>query len=100
MTIYTKTSPYYNTSIVNNYLDVINFRDIPKERNDILFQVTATYEHRPDLLAYDLYKDHKLWWVFAVRNRSVIKDPVFDLVAGVKIYLPKESTLQRVLGAV
>ena len=98
MAIYSKTSPYFNTAIVNNYLDVINFRDIPKERDDILFQVTATYEHRPDLLAYDLYKDHKLWWVFAVRNRSVIKDPVFDLVTGVKIYLPKESTLQRVLG--
>ena len=98
MTTYTKTSPYYNTSMVNNYLDVINFRDIPKERDDILFEVTATYEHRPDLLAYDLYNDHKLWWVFAVRNRSVIKDPVFDMVAGVKIYLPKASTLQRVIG--
>ena len=98
MTIYAKTSPYYNSSMVNNYLDVINFRDIPKERDDILFELTATYEHRPDLLAYDLYKDHKLWWVFAVRNRSVIKDPVFDMVAGVKIYLPKASTLQRVIG--
>lgn len=98
MTTYTKTSPYYNTSMVNNYLDVINFRDIPKERDDILFELTATYEHRPDLLAYDLYKDQKLWWVFAVRNRSVIKDPVFDMVAGVKIYLPKASTLQRVIG--
>jgi hypothetical protein len=98
MTIYSKSSPYYNTAIVNNYLDVINFRDIPKERDDILFEVTATYEHRPDLLAYDLYKDQTLWWVFAIRNRSVIKDPVFDLVAGVKIYLPKSSTLKRVLG--
>jgi hypothetical protein len=96
--MYAKTSPYYNSSMVNNYLDVINFRDIPKERDDILFELTATYEHRPDLLAYDLYKDHKLWWVFAVRNRSVIKDPVFDMVAGVKIYLPKASTLQRVIG--
>jgi len=98
MTTYTKTSPYYNTSMINNYLDVINFRDIPKEKDDILFELTATYEHRPDLLAYDLYKDQKLWWVFAVRNRSVIKDPVFDMVAGVKIYLPKASTLQRVIG--
>ena len=97
MTIYSKTSPYFNTSIVNNYLDVVNFRDIPKERDDILFELTATYEHRPDLLAYDLYKDQSLWWVFAIRNRSVIKDPVFDMVAGVKIYLPKSSTLQRVL---
>lgn len=98
MTIYSKTSPYFNTSIVNNYLDVANFRDIPKERDDILFELTATYEHRPDLLAYDLYKDQGLWWVFAVRNRSVIKDPVFDMVAGVKIYLPKASTLKGVLG--
>lgn len=98
MAIYSKTSPYFNTAIVNNYLDVINFRDIPKEKDDILFKLTATYEYRPDLLAYDLYKDHALWWVFAVRNKSVIKDPVFDLVAGVQIYLPKASTLQRVLG--
>lgn len=98
MTTYTKTSPYFNTSMVNNYLDVINFRDIPKEKDDILFELTSTYEHRPDLLAYDLYKDQRLWWVFAVRNRSVIKDPVFDMVAGVKIYLPKASTLQRVIG--
>ena len=52
MTTYTKTSPYYNTSMVNNYLDVINFRDIPKERDDILFELTATYEHRPDLLIF------------------------------------------------
>jgi len=98
MSTYAKTSPYYNTSIVNNYLDVINFRDIPNQVDDFLFQVTATYEHRPDLLAYDLYKDAKLWWVFAVRNKSTIKDPVFDLIAGVKIYLPKASTLKQVLG--
>jgi hypothetical protein len=41
MTVYGKSSPYYNTEIVNNYLDVINFRDIPKERDDILFEVYA-----------------------------------------------------------
>lgn len=98
MTIYSKTSPYFNTEIVNNYLDVVNFRDIPKERDDILFEVTATYQYRPDLLAYDLYNDHQLWWVFAVRNRSIIKDPVFDMIPGVKIYLPKASTLAGVLG--
>ena len=98
MTTYAKTSPYYNTSITNNYLDVINFRDIQSYRDDLLFQVTATYEHRPDLLAYDLYKDARLWWVFSVRNKSIIKDPVFDLIAGVKIYLPKASTLKQVLG--
>ena len=96
--MYSKTSPYYKTQVVNGYLDVMEFRDLPVQRDDILFEVTATYENRPDLLAYDLYKDSSLWWVFAVRNKKIIKDPVYDLVAGVKIYLPKMSTLKSVLG--
>jgi hypothetical protein len=76
----------------------MTFRDIPNERDDILFEVTATYENRPDLLAYDLYQDAKLWWVFSMRNKRLLKDPVYDLRAGVKIYLPKLSTLKRSLG--
>ena len=96
--MYSKTSPYYTTPITNGYLDVIEFRDLPNERNDTLFEVTATYENRPDLLAYDLYQDARLWWVFAVRNKRTIKDPVYDLKAGVKIYLPKMSTIKSVLG--
>ena len=98
MTTYSKTSPYFKTEIVNGYLDVMTFRDIPYERDDILFEVTSTYEHRPDLLAYDLYKDQSLWWVFALRNKSILKDPVFDMTAGTKIYLPKLSTLKTSLG--
>ena len=96
--MYSKTSPYYKTQIVNGYLDVMSFRDIPSERDDILFEVTATYEFRPDLLAYDIYKDSSLWWVFAVRNKTILKDPVYDLKAGIKIYLPKMSTMKTVLG--
>lgn len=97
-TFYSPTSPYYTTPIVNDYLDVINFRDIPQLTDDHLFVLTATYQFRPDLLSYDLYKTPKLWWVFALRNKDVIKDPVFDMVAGVKIYLPKLSTIKRFLG--
>lgn len=98
MSTYSKTSPYFTTQVVNGYLDTMSFRDIPNERDDILFEVTSTYENRPDLLAYDLYQDAKLWWVFAVRNKRLLKDPVYDLKAGVKIYLPKLSTLKRSLG--
>jgi hypothetical protein len=82
----------------DGYLDVMTFRDLPLERDDILFEVTNTYEFRPDLLAYDLYKDSNLWWVFATRNKKILKDPVYDLTAGIKIYLPKLTTLKRVLG--
>lgn len=98
MSYFTKSSPYYLTPITNGYLDVMEFRDIPVESDDILFEVTSTYENRPDLLAYDLYQNERLWWVFSMRNKTIIKDPIYDLVAGVKIYLPKLSTLQRVLG--
>lgn len=99
MSIYHTYSPYYITPVVNDYLDVASFRDIPSQADDILFELTSTYQYRPDLLAYDLYKEYRLWWVFAVRNKDKIKDPVFDMVAGTRIYLPKLSVLKQVLAA-
>lgn len=99
MAKYNSTSPYYKTAQTNGYLDVLTYRSIPAEVDDIYFEVTKTYEYRPDLLAHDLYEDVSLWWVFAVRNPDVIKDPVFDLEAGVKIYLPKITSIKTGLGA-
>lgn len=98
MSIYANTSPYFLTNYNNGYLDVINFRDIPSESDDILFEVTKNYEYRPDLLAYDLYSDVNLWWVFSVRNKNILHDPVFDMAAGTKIYLPKITTIKAALG--
>jgi prophage DNA circulation protein len=66
--------------------------------DDVVYEVTSKYENRPDLLAYELYGDSALWWVFAVRNKNTIKDPIYDLVAGTKIYIPRLSTLKTNLG--
>lgn len=98
MSIYTKSSPYFSTDYSKGYLDIINFRNIPSETDDIYYQITKQFEYRPDLLAYKLYADPKLWWVFAVRNKSTIKDPIFDFVSGTSIYLPKITTLRSSLG--
>jgi hypothetical protein len=98
MTTYASTSPYYKTTVNSGYLDVIGFRNITSKKDDVEYELDAKYEYRPDLLAYDLYGDSKFWWVFAVRNKNVIKDPIFDLVAGVKIYVPRLSTIQKELG--
>ena len=95
---YSKLSPYYSTSLNGSYLDFINFRNIPNLRDDVFYTLTSQYEFRPDLLAHDLYGDSNLWWVFAVRNKDVIKDPIYDLYAGQGIYLPKLSTLKSSLG--
>lgn len=96
--MYSKTSPYYTTTDNGSYLEILDLRDLPNQVDDILFTVTQQYIYRPDLLAYDLYNDVNLWWVFAVRNKNVIRDPVYDMVAGQKIYLPKLSTITSALG--
>jgi hypothetical protein len=98
MASYSSLSPYFLTNQINGHLDVANFRQVPALSNDILFTITNTYEHRPDLLSYDLYQTAELWWVFAVRNPSVIQDPVFDMKAGVKIFLPQLDAIKTSLG--
>ena len=98
MSSYKPTSPYYSTPTNGFYLDIIDFRNIPNVADDIEYTILPQYEHRPDLLAYDLYGDVNLWWVFAVRNKDIIKDPVYDMVSGVKIKLPQMNTLKTSLG--
>jgi hypothetical protein len=95
---YSKASPYSQTTSTNGYLSVMTWPDIPAQADDVPWQVTAGYMHRPDLLSYDLYRDVSYWWVFAVRNPSIIQDPVYDLVPGITIYIPKLATLKTVLG--
>jgi hypothetical protein len=80
------------------YLDIINFIDIPAEVDDIEFSITSLYMHRPDLLAYDIYGDSQLWWVFTVRNKDVLRDPVYDFVPGQIIFLPKLETIKNAVG--
>lgn len=99
MAKYTDASPWFNTKTVNGqYLDVLAIRPVPAENDDILYEIEPQYTYRPDLLAYDLYGSHKLWWVFAQRNMNIIKDPVYDFVAGTEIYLPKGRNISEILG--
>jgi len=96
---YPQSSPYYNTPVYNNqFLDLMTNRSIPALSADQYWTITETYNVRPDLLAFDLYNDSRLWWVFAQRNPNTIKDPVFDFVAGTSIYIPQITTLQSALG--
>tara|TARA_R110002153_G_scaffold55792_13_gene154651 strand:- start:2164 stop:2469 length:306 start_codon:yes stop_codon:yes gene_type:complete len=97
--IYTSSSPYFDTPVVNKtYLGVMVNRPIPKKVDDLLMTINETYNLRPDLLAYDLYKDAALWWVFAQRNPNQLQDPLGDFTTDTQIYLPQISTLKQVLG--
>lgn len=97
--LYPATSPYYITGVVNGkFLDVMVDRPIPKDPTDIYWTITETYRWRPDLLAYDMYGDPKLWWVYASRNPNRLKDPLFDFDTGIGIYLPQFPLLKKLLG--
>lgn len=95
---YNNTSPWYNTPITNTYLDILTIRPVSKAADDFLYTIEPQYAYRPDLLAYDLYGNSQLWWVFMQRNLDVIQDPILDFVVGTQIYLCKSSDLTTVLG--
>jgi alpha-L-fucosidase len=98
MATYLRTSPWYDTKIVNNKLDFLEIRPVAAEDDDFLYKIESQYTHRPDLLAFDLYGTSRLWWVFAQRNMDIIKDPIYDFVPGTRIYIPKKTKLFESLG--
>lgn len=98
MATYDSTSPYYETGYSQFFLDVMVNRPIPKEDDDLSFTINSTYQYRPDLLAYDLYDNSTLWWVFYQRNPNTLTAPPLDFKVGTQIFLPKITTLKAALG--
>lgn len=98
MATYSPTSPYFKTETFGNYLDVMEKIKIPRNRDDKIYQIQEVYNNRPDMLAYDLYGDAGLWWVFAARNPNTIEDPIYDFITGISIFLPKQSSINSALG--
>jgi len=95
---YSDFSPWSLTTTTENYLDLLTIRPVPAASDDILYTIASQYNMRPDLLAFDLYGNAQLWWVFIQRNMDVLQDPIFDFIPGTKIYIPKGSNLTSVLG--
>jgi len=98
MASYDTSSPYYLTQYSQYFLDVMVNRPIPKYPDDMYFKINLTYQYRPDLLAFDLYSNSNLWWVFYQRNPNTLTSPPFDFTSGTNIYLPNINTLKTVLG--
>jgi hypothetical protein len=95
---YSRHSPYFNNETFGMFLDVATLPSIPYDPTDVVYEIDPIYKHRPDLLAYDLYNNSALWWVFAARNPNTMKDPIFDFLPGSTIYVPKKATLTATLG--
>ena len=92
--------PWKSTGYIDNGLSLGYFqiKPVPASSDDVPYVIGAQYNHRPDLLAYDLYDTPKLWWIFAQRNMDVIEDPIYDFEAGVEILLPNAAAVKSELG--
>jgi hypothetical protein len=55
--------------------------------------LSQRHEHRPDLLAHELYRDARLWWVFTLYNMNSIQDPINDFIAGMTITVPNKDAI-------
>lgn len=95
--IYLTSSPYYNTPQINidnlPYLSFWKEQYITPNANDTLMVLDVQYQYRADLLSYYLYGTPQLWWVFMLRNPDVIRDPIWDFIAGITIYTPLKASL-------
>lgn len=86
---------YKNTPTTSFYLDVWNPVNIPRSIEDREIVIDPKYDRRPDLLSYDLYSDHTLWWVFSMYNKDILIDPIEDFSAGKVITVPSNRSIER-----
>ncbi len=92
--MYSKSSPYAKTYVVGDYLDIMAPRAVIQDSSDETYTIESQYHMRPDLLAYQKYGSSKYWWMFAMRNKDTLIDPIQDFKAGITIKIPKIENLR------
>jgi len=89
-----KDSFLQNAEVLDDlFLGMNKLPGLTKTIDDEPYTIGHGYEERPDLLAEKLYGNSRLWWVFALRNPDIIKDPIGDFKPGVTIMLPSKQAV-------
>ena len=87
-----------NADTFEGFLDLNELPRMPKSVEDQVYVIEARYHERPDLLAFDRYGSSRLWWVFALKNPDIIKDPLNDFKPGVMIKIPSPEIIKNMMG--
>tara|TARA_Y100001937_G_C7064554_1_gene305393 strand:+ start:355 stop:657 length:303 start_codon:yes stop_codon:yes gene_type:complete len=85
------------TSLNEKFLDVAALPKLRANVYDEDYVIDLDVEERPDLLAFKVYGDANLWWVFAMRNPDELVDPIRDFKQGVTIKLPSAESVQNLV---
>lgn len=87
-------SLYSSTKTNNGYLGYYSPVDIPiEDSTNMVITITPEYAQKPGKLAYDLYGDSRLLWVFRYFNNDKIEDMIFDMKEGMQILAPSKDRL-------
>lgn len=84
-------------SLNEKFLDVTKLPKIRESVYDEDYTIDFDVDERPDLLAFKIYGDSNLWWVFALRNPDELIDPIKDFKQGVSIKLPSAESVQNLV---
>jgi len=93
---YLRSSPYYRTPQNTTYLDFWRPPLLTRTSDDLIVTLQQRHLHRPDLLSFELYRNSRAWWVFAVLNPDQIVDPIYDFVPGITIYAPAAAGFEGI----
>ena len=97
MAIYNRYSPYKKTE-QGWYLGTYNpIRLLPSE-DDMIYVIPDKYHQQPWRLAKEIYGQERLYYVFALVNMGVLKDPLYDFKAGEVIRVPSKQRVERIVG--
>jgi len=74
------------------YLDVNSLPSLLRSTGKTVI-VPPECEHRIDLFSYQQYSTSRLWWVIALANADIIKDPIWDFKSGMSLFVPTNNQL-------
>lgn len=89
MVEYRPDSVYRSTPVNDIFLEAyVPPIDNLSLEDTVEYIIPAEFHQRPDLCAFELYKNSNFWWVFILYNRNLITDPLFDFKENTKIRVP------------
>jgi len=88
-----------DTGFKNFYLDTAKLPKIRKTKGDIVV-VPPECENRIDLFSYQQYGSSRLWWIIVLANADLIRDPIWDFRSGLKLFVPRDTSLLEKLTGV
>ena len=95
---YRSDSFYANTQTIDFYLDIWDSDVSLSDDGDTSVEIESKYNLRPDLMAYDMYGSPNYWWIFALKNKDKLIDPVEDFKTGLTITIPTKTGIRSLVG--